>query len=56
MKHSHNHRSNAGRRGESGRSGRLSVSPYCVEDCAFTRRELEQARSMIPRTRIVVPG
>jgi hypothetical protein len=50
MKYSPSHRSQST---GSGRSGRLAINPYCIEDTALTPRELARARAT--DTRVIVP-
>lgn len=56
MKYANHHRSVSGHRSDSGRSGRLSLSPYSVEDVAFTPAELERVRSTVACIQIVAHG
>ncbi len=50
MKYANSHRRHPA---EGGRSGRLALNPYCIEDVALTLGELDRARAA--DTRIVVP-
>jgi hypothetical protein len=46
MKYSGSHRR---QRTESGRSGRVALNPYCIEDITLTPRELDRARAIDTR-------
>ncbi len=53
MKYANDRRSISAHRSDAGRSGHLSLSPYGVEDVAFTLEELERARSTVGCIQIV---